>query len=779
MKPFRDLAFKHKLTAVLTAVSAISLLFSSAILLSRETLKLRSHTQQDLHAIAEILAANSVAALEFRDERAAHENLAGLELKPQVRAARLFAADGRILATFVRKAGAAGPLPEQAGPDGFRAHGSRISMFRTVVLDGERVGTLFIQADAEDAWSEMRSYVFTILFACVVSAGAALALSRGLQGAISTPIEQLTAAVGAVAESGDYSVRVASPGGDELGVLTAAFNRMLGRIQEQDAALRAARDGLELKVEERVRELRKEIVERRAAETALQVSQRKYKAIVENTNEWIWSVDVLGRWTYNNGAIERILGYSPEELLGRDCMELLHADDRAPAAELLSSEDALLNGWSGALFRWRHKNGSYRTLESVGAALKDGAGNVVGFHGIDHDITARLRLEEQLRQSQKMDAIGRLAGGIAHDFNNLLGVILGYSDLLMKRGLPEGAGTRVEQIRRAAERAAGLTRQLLAFSRKQVLDPKVLDLNTVISDLGRMLPRLIGEDVEVALAPKPNLWRVKADPTQIDQVLMNLAVNARDAMPQGGRLSISTANVDADEALARSRPPLVPGRYVMLSVADNGCGMDAATRARIFEPFFTTKEKGKGTGLGLATVYGIVEQSGGHIWVASEPGRGTTFEIYLPRLEGDASRETQEIAPSEQRAKRATVLVVEDEEALRGLTRELLESNGFAVLTAGSGAEALDLSRSHQGPIDLLLTDVVMPGFSGKVLADLLVRERPSLPVVFMSGYTDDAIARHQVLEEGTILLQKPFDEKTLISRLQQVLRSVEALVHS
>ena len=768
LERLRDLPFKHKLTAVVTAVSAISLILSSAILLSRETLKVRRDTEQDLRSIAGILGANSVAALEFEDQQTASENLAGLELKPQVVSARLFSADGRVLATFVRPSARPARLPERPGPIDFRSEGGRIRLFETVAIEGELVGTVFIEADAGQAWSEMRSYALTILLAGLVSGAAAFALSQPLQAVISRPVEQLTNAGHLVAESGDYSVRVPPAGRDELGVLTDAFNRMLGRIQDQDGALRAARDELEQRVEERVREVRREIADRRLAEAARHESEQRYRSIVENTSEWIWSIDADGRWTFNNGSVERVLGHRPDEILGTSSLDFLHPEDRAAATELLESPNAAAE-WSGRVFRWRHKDGSHRTTESVGSARRDGEGRIVGWHGIDHDITQRLELEEQLRQSQKMEAVGRLAGGIAHDFNNLLSVILGYSGLVLKQALPAGAETRIEQVRRAAERAASLTRQLLAFSRRQVLDPKVLDLNGLVADLARMLPRLLGEDMDVVLVPGTDLWRVRADAAQIDQVLLNLAVNARDAMPGGGRLTIETSNAVVDEPLARRRPPLVPGRYVLLRVADTGRGMDTTTLSRIFEPFFTTKPVGKGTGLGLSTVYGVVSQSGGHVLVQSQLGLGTTFEVYLPRV-ADASPEepAEPKRTPEQVGQRGTVLVAEDEDALRGLTRETLEANGYVVLTAGNGEEALDRSRAHKGPIDLLLTDVVMPGFSGKVLSELLTRERPGLQVLYMSGYTTDAIDHHGVLDSP--LLQKPFDEQTLIARIRQVL---------
>jgi signal transduction histidine kinase len=382
--------------------------------------------------------------------------------------------------------------------------------------------------------------------------------------------------------------------------------------------------------------------------------------------------------------------------------------------------------------------------------------------------------EKQLVQSQKLEAVGRLAGGISHDFNNLLTVILGYSDI-MKRNLREGDPLRrnVDEITRASERAASLTRQLLAFSRKQVMQPKVFDLNTVVSDLEKMLRRMIGEDIELRVTAETDLGNIKADPVQLEQVLMNLVVNARDAMPKGGKLSIETANVYLDESYSQDHVSVVPGHYVMLAISDTGCGMDEETRQRIFEPFFTTKEQGKGTGLGLSMVYGIVKQSGGNIWVYSEEGRGTTFKIYFPRVTAAAEEYRRAAHGLEVEGGSETILLVEDAEWVRTLARQVLESAGYRVLEAGNADAAIKLCESINGDrIDLLLTDVVMPGMSGNDMSRILLAKHPGMPVLYMSGYTDDAIVQHGVLEAGINFLQKPFTPAALASKVREVLDS-------
>ena len=395
------------------------------------------------------------------------------------------------------------------------------------------------------------------------------------------------------------------------------------------------------------------------------------------------------------------------------------------------------------------------------------------------DVTERLRAEEalrrseeQLRQAQKMEAIGRLAGGVAHDFNNLLTIIAGHSELLL-RGLPSADPMResVEEIRLAAERAASLTGQLLAFSRKQILAPKILDLNAVVSGLEKMLRRLIGEDVELTVVLDPSLRPVRADPGQMEQVLMNLAVNARDAMSQSGRLTIETADAVLDENYAREHSGVRPGRYSMVAVSDTGAGMDAATRARVFEPFFTTKGPGKGTGLGLSTVFGIVQQSGGHVYVYTDPGRGTTFKVYLPS-EGEGVRPSGKsfAGTSTMPGGSETVLLVEDEDSLRSLGRHVLELCGYKVLAAADGQEAVGVCEGHAAEVHLLVSDVIMPHLGGRQLAERLRSARPGLKVLFVSGYTDDAVVRHGILEARTAFLQKPYTPGDLARKVREVL---------
>jgi len=510
--------------------------------------------------------------------------------------------------------------------------------------------------------------------------------------------------------------------------------------------------------------------ERRLAETALRESEERYRTLVEGVRDVIFALSPEGTITSLNPAFETITGWRREEWVGQPFEKLVHAEDLPFALELLGR---VVRGDLRAVsqFRVATAKGEYRMGEfSATPQLLEG--RLIGILGIGRDVTERVQLEQQLRQAQKMEAVGRLAGGIAHDFNNILTAITGYADLLLEDLRPSDSRHQdVAEIRKAADRAAGLTRQLLAFSRQQVLQPSVIDVKTLVGDLEKMLGRLLGEDVELGTRLAPDTGRVKADAGQLEQVLMNLAVNARDAMPHGGKLTLETSNVDLSEGYAADHYPARPGSYVMIAVTDTGTGMSEETQAHMFEPFFTTKEKGKGTGLGLATVYGIIKQSGGFIWVYSEVGHGTTFKIYLPRV-GESADLVKGPAPARARAAGGseTVLLAEDEAPVRAVARQVLERHGYTVLEAPSAEAALDIAARYSGAIHLLLTDVIMPGLSGRELATRLADLRPEARVIFMSGYTDDAVTRHGVLEPGLAYLQKPFTPDALGQKVREVL---------
>ena len=498
-----------------------------------------------------------------------------------------------------------------------------------------------------------------------------------------------------------------------------------------------------------------------------------FELISENAADMIAVVNADGTRAYNSPSYERLLGYSPEEMRGTVAFEEIHPDDRAKVIE--AAEEAKRSGHGRRVeYRMRHKEGRWVLLESTASVVRDGKGQVQKLVIVNRDITERKQLEQQLQMAQKVEAIGRLSGGIAHDFNNILGVIIGYTEALQKRMPPENAfRDAIDEVQRAAKRAASLTQQLLAFSRNQVLEPKILDLNAVIRDTQKMLGSLMGEHIEIALALSDSLGMVKADRTQLEQVILNLNLNARDAMPEGGKITIETSNADLEESNPARPAYILPGSYALLKVTDTGCGMTHEVQANIFEPFFTTKEKGKGTGLGLATVYGVVKQTGGYILVDSEPGNGAAFRIYLPLIEAPAEIARESRAPAKRaRRNEATVLLVEDEAALRKLTRDVLEEMGYVVHEAADATEALTIAKKSRA-IDLLLTDVVMPGMSGRALADALAISHPDTRVLFMSGHTHGEIAKRGVLEAGRAILHKPFTREELIRRVEDALMGV------
>jgi len=522
----------------------------------------------------------------------------------------------------------------------------------------------------------------------------------------------------------------------------------------------------------------RDLSQHQQAEKARADAETKYRMLVEHVNAitYIAEIGLNGKWYYISPQVENILGYTPEEwlALSSNWDQHIHPDD---LPIVIAAEEQSLNGFPfQAEFRVLRKDGREVWLSDT-AVIVQGSDSHPVMEGIMVDITERKALETQLQQSRKMEAVGRLAGGIAHDFNNLLTIISGYTEMALSRPhLPSEAHADIERIENASGRAAALVRQLLAFSRKQVLQPKILDLNKIVLNLDSLLRRLMDERIEMVTRVKDDLGKVKADPAQVEQVIMNLVVNARDAMPEGGRLVVETCNTDLDANYAVDHVSVRPGRYVMLAVSDTGVGMDRQTVAHIFEPFFTTKESGRGTGLGLSTVYGIVKQSGGYIWVYSEPGKGSTFKVYLPRVdEVPEAVGAAQIAPRAQRGTE-TILIVEDEEAVRELIQTVLAEKGYDVIPSRDPQHAEQIAARFAGEIHLLLTDMVMPGTSGRELAERISAKRRGIRVLFMSGYTDNVITSGGMLEEGLAFLQKPFSPAALVQKVREVLSQTPAV---
>ena len=554
-------------------------------------------------------------------------------------------------------------------------------------------------------------------------------------------IANLTEDITQIGASGNLSARLEVSGRDELAYLGIAINGML-------------------------EDLEKSQIDSHEGRTRLSVMMEKMPAV-------LWTTDRELRFTSGMGAGLEKLGPQATAMAGKSLFEYFQTEDPEFAA-IAAHRKALAGETVSYELEWQNL-----IFEAHVQPFHSGEGELLGVIGVALDITDRKHLADQLRQSAKMQAVGELAGGVAHDFNNLLMVVKGHAEILTDRlsqvpaDLAGPARQNVEQIQQAAERAAALTRQLLAFSRMQVLQPRVLDLNDAVAGMIQMVSRVIGENIDLAFLPGAKLGRVKADPSQIEQVILNLVVNARDAMPEGGRLSIETLNVELDRNYVAQHAVVEPGPYVMLTVSDTGTGMDEETQARIFEPFFTTKAQGRGTGLGLATVYGVVKQSGGYIWVYSEIGHGTTFKVYLPRVASETENSAPEKTISGATAGTETILFVEDEESVRELVSDYLRGKGYTILEAADGVQALDLAAKHGGTIQLLITDVVMPRLSGRELAIRLAAKRQDLKVLYISGYTDDSIFRHGVLEGGMAFLQKPFNLKAIAQKVREVLDGV------
>lgn len=571
----------------------------------------------------------------------------------------------------------------------------------------------------------------------VLGAGVALivlAASYLIGLGISRPVAALSRVTRAIA-GGDLRSRASAESRDEIGELALSFNKMTERLAES----------------------RRGILEEKS----------RLEALIRDVKEGVCFIDAGGNVVIINRSFEESLGIRSEDVVGKSASEWSWAIQNV--GEILADlKDGRKEYYAGEAVY------GGRDMEMTASPIRSN-GEYVGTVVVFRDVTDRKRLEEEARQSQKIEAVGRLAGGIAHDFNNLLTVILGYTQLLLKRLAPaDELRPDIEAINHAADRAAALTRQLLAFSRKQILAPTVLNLNGIVSGLEKMIRRIVGEDVDLVTILAPDLGSVKADPGQVEQIIMNLVVNARDAMPQGGTLTIETANTELSKDFVQVHTGASPGPCVMLAISDTGVGMDAEMRSRVFEPFFTTKEVGKGTGLGLSMVYGIVKQSDGYIDVESEPGRGTIFRIYLPRVEEEA--EVSPAAPAVTGAAgyegRETILLAEDDPTVREFSARVLRDLGYTVLDAGDGKEAILISSKYAGRIHLLVTDVVMPGMSGGDLAGRVVSIRPGTKVLFMSGYTDDTVVRHGVLESEIAFLQKPFAPEALARKVRDVLES-------
>jgi PAS domain S-box-containing protein len=673
-----------------------------------------------------------------------------------VRAENAFAAD---VARF-RDAGEG-----SVSPDGslYRA--------RAEVRNGDRlIGLVFVGLSLDQLHADVQRARFHVamvsLAVFVIGVLGVFALTTFL----THPLRRIVRTVDRVS-AGDLSQRTEVSSADEIGYLGRSFDTMVARLEAAYGALQSANRDLERRVGDRTHELRREIEERARAEVALRESEQRFRAMFESAAVGMALLGPDGRVLAANPALYSMLGRAPDELRGRAAANFVHPDD-APCLRAL--EDLCTGGRDGFQLeaRYQRADGSALWGRTVASAIRQQDGALQFGLVMIEDVTDRRELGERLRQSQKLEAVGRLAGGIAHDFNNLLTTIKGLAEMLLaEHGAVPRLGDDLQEILKAGDRATALTGQLLAFSRRQVVQPQVLDPNASIRDMAAMLERLIGSDISLTLDLADDIHSVRADPGQVGQIIMNLAVNARDAMPRGGSLTLETRNVLLSAAEATRVGAREEGHYVQVVVRDTGHGMDEEIRERIFEPFFTTKEQGRGTGLGLATVYGIMQQSGGGIAVDTAPDAGTTFTLYFPSL--------GRFVPPEARAPEAgagggsdTILVVEDEDAVRSLVGRILRKAGYTVLESSNGEEALDAFRENQDQIQAVVTDVIMPRMSGPELARKLADLVPDLPILYMSGYTQDEVLDVGLSREGTAFIQKPMSPVTLTRKIRELLDS-------
>jgi len=732
---YADMPLRTKITLITAVTTAVVVIVVAAVLLTGDITHVRTSMVNRVSGLAEVVGANTAAAVVFDDPTAAEEVLSTLSREPLVAQAWVYSGDGSVFAEYQAPGAEPGaavcPVP---GMDGATFHGDHLHAFVTIRQGGDAVGTLVLRADTSELRERMLLAVLTAVAAMGCAVGLAVLLASKLQRFVSEPVASLAGAAQRVSETGDYSVRVTKRGDDEVGRLCDSFNDMLGQIERRDRAL-------------------------------------EFLAAIEQAGDAIVITDPDGVIEYVNPSFERITGYARTEVEGKNPRVLKSGKQEPAFYEDLWKTIGRGEVWRGH-FTNRRKDGSLYEEEAIISPVRSASGAIVKYVAAKRDVTNERRIEEQMRQSQKMEAIGELAGGIAHDLNNVLTVINGHAELMLERakGVASPMTKSATEILSGGRRAALLVKQLLAFSRRQMLQPKVLDLNALVAGMRDMLQSLVSERVEITLSLDPEAGFVEADPGQLEQVLVDLVVNARDAMPTGGRLAIGTENVTPDEEFRRSHPDRRAASYVVLSVADTGAGMPPEVMGRIFEPFFTTKGKEKGSGLGLAMVYGVVKQSGGEIDVQSAPGRGTTFRIHFPVAGTRTLREMADATAERAARGTETVLVVDDEAPVREFVSTVLKGLGYTVIQASDGLDALRAAGEHAGPVHLAITDLAMPAMGGGRLADRLSRLRPGAQVLYISSYSNGDAGRDEMLDPGMHVLRRPFSAETLARKVREVL---------
>lgn len=804
MKRVADYSVRGKITFIVMTTTCAALLLAMVAMAVFDTMAVRSKLRQDAVTSARIVANNSTAALSFGDDKAASETLDALAVDSHLGAAVIYDVEGKQLAVYRRPDWKTSP-PLTLSESRVNFTSEHIEVAEPVLLNGHRLGTVLLQLDLGELRQRQLVGAAMATAVLLVAAGLGYLLTMRWQRFIAVPIQNLAAASNAVAAEKNYSVRVTKQANDELGQLVDGFNNMLSQIENRDNALREAHSELEHRVAERTRDLfqanqqlHKEVSNHKQAREESDALRDRLQAAYENLKQEAEhretmrqalerseerfskafrsspvALAILTRgdrmFVDVNDRFAEIVGVKRETLIGSPLfgVPLWSVSETRARIEQLFADGQPLRNWE-----CRIAGEGDKTRHALLSAESFQLGDEHCVLLMTEDVSERVNLEGQLRQAQKMEAIGQLAAGVAHDFNNLLTVIQGYTQLLLVMAPPDGMGREpLEKIIAASQRAAGLTSQLLTFSRKQVAQPKAVDTNKVVNSVAGMLRPLLGENIRLNLRPATIVPAVMADAAMLEQVLVNLAVNARDAMPKGGDLIVSTFTTEIDESYAKCRPQARAGRFVCLQVSDSGTGMDTATLDRIFEPFFTTKGVGKGTGLGLATVYGIVKQHRGWVEVVSQVGVGTTFKIFLPAVQSDVNQ-TEFIQHSDViRGGNETILVVEDEPALRELVTKVLRNYGYQVLEAAHGKEAIRVWQGTANKPSLLLTDMMMPeGMTGWELAERIRGESPDVKVLFTSGYSPEIFGGEVELDERSNFLPKPYHPRILARTVRSCL---------
>lgn len=769
-RKLRLLTIRSRLALIITMIIAVIAIFIFIYFpanLKNQTIEALSNKA---NSIASITAYSIAPGLVFGDDEAIEEVIKSAITNKDLLFIVVRNDSGRVVDSYARGIDAPRDYEKLHADPMFAESREIFHVTSPVIFNNIKVGEICLGFSLAGVHQEIANSRTTVAFVSLLILIIGMIAVFISSAVITKPLMKIVKSAQSIAK-GDLTVRTDIKTNDEVGDLAAAFNIMVNNIESSQNKLIDLNAHLEEKVRDRTKELSDEISERTKAELELAKSLSLLTATLESTADGILVVNNEGKIVNLNQKFIDMWSIPPEIIQSGDnqkAIDFVINQLKYPdlflkkVQELYNHPDAesedILEFIDGKIFE------RYSQPHRLG-------GKCVGRVWSFRDITEKRRLEDSLRQSQKMEAVGQLAGGVAHDFNNILTVIIGYGDFLASK-IPrdDPMFKDLEEIKKAAERASTLTHQLLAFSRKQILSPKVLNLNNVVGNMEKMLKRLIGEDIDMIFIPAKDLNKIWADQGQIEQVVMNIVVNARDAMPNGGKITVETANVELDEIYARTHDNVQKGPHAVLSISDTGIGMDEKTRSHIFEPFFTTKEVGKGTGLGLATVYGIVKQSGGNIWVYSEPGKGTTFKIYFPQISQDQEKSIRPEISNESLDGNETILLVEDESSLRDLAFAILVRRGYTVLEASNGEEAISAARKYHGTIHLMLTDVIMPLMNGRELADKLKPERPDMKIMYMSGYTDEAIIRHGVLDSMNAFIQKPFTPISLSKKVREIL---------